>query len=188
MRIDTKRLFDVAGAAGGLLFFAPVMTVISVAILLDDGGPVVFCQERLGERRAPFTIFKFRSMRDGRTTRVGRVLRSTGLDELPQLINVLRGDMSAVGPRPLEAADVTRWGWHTPRYDFRWDVRPGLTGLGQMQGSGSPRDRIVLDRLYIAHRSLLLDVRLVALSFAVNVLGKRRVRELLRGSRRSIQM
>jgi lipopolysaccharide/colanic/teichoic acid biosynthesis glycosyltransferase len=182
MRIEAQRLFDIAGAAGGMLFFSPVMAAVAVAIRLDDGGPIVFRQERLGERRVPFTILKFRSMRDGETTRVGRLLRGTGLDELPQLVNVLRGDMSAVGPRPLEAADVARWGWNTPRHDSRWQVRPGLTGLGQLRGTGSPRRTLVLDRAYIARRSLLLDLRLIALSFAVNVLGKRRVRELLHGS------
>jgi lipopolysaccharide/colanic/teichoic acid biosynthesis glycosyltransferase len=182
MRIDAQRLFDIAGAAGGILFFSPVMAAVAVAIRLDDGGPIVFRQERLGEGRVPFTIFKFRSMRDGAPTRVGRVLRGTGLDELPQLVNVLRGDMSAVGPRPLEAADVARWGWNTPRHDFRWHVRPGLTGLGQLRGTGTPHRTLVLDRAYITRRSLLLDIRLIALSFAVNVLGKRRVRELLQGS------
>jgi lipopolysaccharide/colanic/teichoic acid biosynthesis glycosyltransferase len=180
MRIDAQRLFDVAGAAGGLVGFAPIMAAAALAIRIDDGGPIVFRQERLGERRVPFTILKFRSMRDGRTTRVGAVLRATGLDELPQLVNVLRGEMSAVGPRPLEASDVARWGWDTPRHDFRWRVRPGLTGLGQLLGAGSPRRTLVLDRIYIARRSLGLDLRMIALSFAVNVLGKRRVRELLR--------
>jgi lipopolysaccharide/colanic/teichoic acid biosynthesis glycosyltransferase len=149
MRIEAQRLFDIAGAAGGILFFSPVMAAVAVAIRLDDGGPIVFRQERLGERRVPFTILKFRSMRDGETTRVGRLLRGTGLDELPQLVNVLRGDMSAVGPRPLQAADVARWGWNTPRHDFRWQVRPGLTGLGQLRGTGSPRRTLVLEsRVY----------------------------------------
>jgi lipopolysaccharide/colanic/teichoic acid biosynthesis glycosyltransferase len=98
--VSTKRLIDVAGAAGGLLFFLPAMTLVALAILLEDGFPLLFHQERLGAARRPFTILKFRSMRDGKITRVGRVLRSTGLDELPQFINVLQGRMSIVGPRP----------------------------------------------------------------------------------------
>jgi lipopolysaccharide/colanic/teichoic acid biosynthesis glycosyltransferase len=98
-----KRVFDVAGAVGGLLFFAPVMVAVAVAIRLDDGSPVLFRQPRLGLRRRPFDILKFRSMRDGRVTRVGRILRATGLDELPQFVNILRGELSAVGPRPLTA-------------------------------------------------------------------------------------
>jgi lipopolysaccharide/colanic/teichoic acid biosynthesis glycosyltransferase len=174
-----KRLFDLAGAAGGLLVFSPVCVLVAVAILLDDGRPVLFHQDRLGERRRRFTILKFRSMRDGRITRVGRVLRDTGLDELPQFINVLRGDMSAVGPRPLVEADVMRLGWATAHYDFRWKVPPGLTGLAQLVGPRSPRAALFLDRTYIARQNLWLDVRLIALSFAVNALGKQRVRDLL---------
>src|SRR6185295_19058320 len=101
-----QRIFDVIGAAAGLLAFAPLGTLIAVAVLVDDGGPVIFRQERIGYRRQPFQILKFRTMRDGRVTRIGRVLRATGLDEVPQFVNILRGDMSAVGPRPLTAADV----------------------------------------------------------------------------------
>ena len=175
----SKRLFDLVGAVGGLLAFSPAMAVIAGAIVLEDGWPVLFRQERLGRRRRPFTILKFRSMRDGRITRVGRLLRATGLDELPQFINILRGDMSAVGPRPLTEADVTRLGWMAPRYDFRWRVLPGLTGLAQVTAARSGRLSLGLDRRYVARQSLWLDLRLVAVSFAINALGKRRVRRLL---------
>jgi lipopolysaccharide/colanic/teichoic acid biosynthesis glycosyltransferase len=181
----SKRLFDLVGAAGGLLAFSPAMAVIAGAILLEDGFPVLFRQERLGRKRQPFTILKFRSMRDGRVTRVGRVLRATGLDELPQFINILHGQMSAVGPRPLTEADVSRLGWMTPRHDFRWRVRPGLTGLAQVIEARSGRLALGLDRRYVARQSLSLDLRLVAVSFAINALGKRRVRRLLVRSRRA---
>jgi len=174
-----KRLFDVGGAAAGLLAFSPIIAVVAAAIVLEDGWPVLFRQERLGRRRRPFTILKFRSMRDGRITRVGQVLRATGLDELPQFVNILRGDMSAVGPRPLTESDVTRLGWMAPRYDFRWRVLPGLTGLAQVTAARSGRLSLGLDRRYVARQSLSLDVRLVAVSFAINALGKRRVRRLL---------
>jgi lipopolysaccharide/colanic/teichoic acid biosynthesis glycosyltransferase len=155
------------------------MALIAAAILLDDGQPIVFRQERLGRARRPFSILKFRSMRDGRVTRVGRLLRATGLDELPQFLNILRGEMSAVGPRPLTKSDVQRLGWEWPRYDFRWRVPPGLTGLAQVIGAGSSRQSASLDRYYVARQSLSLDVRLVAVSFAINLLGKTRVRHLL---------
>jgi lipopolysaccharide/colanic/teichoic acid biosynthesis glycosyltransferase len=174
-----KRLFDLIGAVGGLLAFSPAMAVIAGAIVLEDGWPVLFRQERLGRRRRPFTILKFRSMRDGRITRVGRIMRATGLDELPQFINILRGDMSAVGPRPLTESDVARLGWMAPRYDFRWRVRPGLTGLAQVTAARSGRLSLSLDRRYVARQSLSLDLRLVAVSFAINALGKRRVRRIL---------
>ena|SRR5687767_3104147 len=109
-----KRLFDLVGACAGLLVFAPALALVSLAVLLDDGRPVLFRQPRLGYRRRRFSILKFRSMRDGRITRVGRVLRATGLDEVPQFINILRGEMSAVGPRPLTDVDVQRLGWTRP--------------------------------------------------------------------------
>jgi lipopolysaccharide/colanic/teichoic acid biosynthesis glycosyltransferase len=167
-----RRLFDILGAAGGLLVFAPVMAAIAAAVWWEDRGPVLFRQQRLGLDRRPFTILKFRSMRDGRITRVGRVLRRTGLDELPQFINILRGDMSAVGPRPLNADDVQRFGWTTPEFDFRWRSRPGLTGLAQLVGARSAASLLDLDRAYLDRRSLVLDCQLIALSFAVNALGK----------------
>jgi lipopolysaccharide/colanic/teichoic acid biosynthesis glycosyltransferase len=180
-----KRLFDLLGALAGLIAFSPAMAVIAGAILLEDGWPVLFRQERLGRRRRPFTILKFRSMKDGRITRVGRMLRATGLDELPQFINILRGDMSAVGPRPLTESDVTRLGWMAPRYDFRWCVLPGLTGLAQVREARSGRLSLGLDRRYVARQSLSLDLRLVGVSFAINALGKRRVRRLLVRLRRA---
>lgn len=175
----TKRLFDVVGAAAGLVAFSPVMAAIAAAILLEDGGPVLFRQERLGLGRRTFTILKFRSMRDGRITTIGRTVRATGLDELPQFINILRGEMSAVGPRPLTSEDVTQLGWTEPRHDIRWRVPPGLTGLAQVMAPPSGRLALVLDRYYTRRQSLWWDVRLVALSFAINALGKERVRRRL---------
>ena len=176
-----KRLFDIVGAIGGLIVFAPVLAAVTAAILLEDGRPVLFAQRRLGRNRRPFTILKFRSMRDGRMTRVGGLLRATGLDELPQFVNILRGDMSAVGPRPLTEADATRLGWFTPRHDFRWRVSPGLTGLAQILGPPSAPGSLGLDRYYVSRGTLWLDVRMVAYSFVVNVLGKPGARRLLLG-------
>jgi undecaprenyl phosphate N,N'-diacetylbacillosamine 1-phosphate transferase len=174
-----KRLFDVVGAAGGLLAFSPAMAAIAAAIYLDDGGPILFRQVRLGRARRPFTIIKFRTMNGERVTRPGRILRATGLDELPQFVNILRGDMSAVGPRPLADADIRRLGWTVPRFDFRWRVLPGLTGLAQVMGAPSGRQSASLDRWYVRRSSLPLDMKLVALSFAINALGKGRIRRVL---------
>ena len=181
MSTRAKRLFDLIGAVGGLVAFALPMAAIAAAILLTDGRPVLFRQTRLGRGRRPFTIFKFRSMRNGEVTPVGRVLRATGLDELPQLVQVLGGELSAVGPRPLTEADVARWGWTVPAYDFRWSVPPGLTGLAQVVGARSARHALRLDRRYIARQNVRLDARLVAWSFAINILGKRRVQRLIAG-------
>jgi len=178
--MQLQRWLDIAGGAGGPLFFLPAMAAVAIAILVDDGFPLFFRQERLGAGRRPFTILKFRSMRGGRVTRVGRVLRSTGLDELPQFVNVLRGEMSAVGPRPLTAADTARLGWDGSCYDDRFAVPPGLTGLAQVVGAQASRSSLFLDRRYIARQSIWLDARLIALSFAVNAFGKQRVREFIR--------
>jgi lipopolysaccharide/colanic/teichoic acid biosynthesis glycosyltransferase len=143
---------------------------------------VFFRQQRLGYRRRPFSILKIRTMRDERITRVGSVLRATGLDEIPQFINILSGEMSAVGPRPLTGRDVRRLGCTGIEFDFRWEKKPGLTGLAQLAGPPSAQDALELDRTYTAGWNPLLDCRLIALSFAVNVFGKSRVQRRLRES------
>jgi undecaprenyl phosphate N,N'-diacetylbacillosamine 1-phosphate transferase len=173
-------MFDLAGALAGLAVFAPVMTVIAVAVLIDDGRPVFFRQERVGYQRRPFHILKFRSMRAGRVTRVGRLLRATGLDELPQFVNILRGHMSAVGPRPLTADDIARLGWSGAQFDFRWACRPGLTGLAQLVGARPDDDALAMDRVHSGGWSPSLDCQLIAWSFAVNAFGKTRIRRWLR--------
>jgi lipopolysaccharide/colanic/teichoic acid biosynthesis glycosyltransferase len=176
----SKRLFDLAGAVAGLVVFAPVTAFIAAAVLLDDGRPIFFRQERVGRGRRLFRIVKFRTMRGGQVTRVGRLLRASGLDEIPQFVNILRGEMSAVGPRPLTQADVERLGWTAPAFDFRWTCRPGLTGLAQLVGAASADASLELDREYVAAWRPLLDCRLILLSFGVNALGKTRVRRWLR--------
>jgi lipopolysaccharide/colanic/teichoic acid biosynthesis glycosyltransferase len=175
-----QRVFDIIGALAGLTVFAPVMAIIAVAVLVDDGRPVLFRQERVGFRRRPFQILKLRSMRDGQVTRVGRLLRATGLDEVPQFINIVRGDMSAVGPRPITPDDVVRLGWSDARFDFRWMCRPGLTGLAQLVGAHADDDALAFDRLHATRWSPLLDCQLIAWSFAVNAFGKTRIQRQLR--------
>lgn len=122
--LTATRALDVAGATAALALAAPVLAAAALAIRLRDGAPVLFRQQRLGRARRPFTIVKLRTMDAGRATPLGAVLRNLGVDELPQLYNVLRGDMALVGPRPLTAADVRRVGWDAPRFDARWLVRP----------------------------------------------------------------
>jgi lipopolysaccharide/colanic/teichoic acid biosynthesis glycosyltransferase len=178
-----RRAFDVAGACAGLLVFAPVMALALLAVLVDDGRPLFFRQQRLGYRRRPFSILKIRTMRGGQATRVGGVLRATGLDEVPQLVNILAGEMSAVGPRPLTADDVARLGWSGREFDFRWEAKPGLTGLSQLAGAAG-EEGLELDRTYAASWNPVLDCQLIALSFAVNVFGKSRVRRWLSEGRR----
>jgi lipopolysaccharide/colanic/teichoic acid biosynthesis glycosyltransferase len=175
-----KRMFDVTGACVGLLVFAPVIAIVLAAVYIENGCPLFFRQQRLGYRRRPFPILKVRTMRDGRVTRVGRVLRATGLDELPQFINILSGQMSAVGPRPLTEDDVRRLGWTGVEFDFRWEMKPGLTGLAQIVGAACTQDALELDRSYAARWRPILDCQLIALSFAVNLFGKSRVQRFVK--------
>lgn len=173
-------LLDRTLAAGGLLVFSPLWMIAWTANRLDDGGPLLFVQQRVGRHRKPFAVYKFRTMADGRVTRLGRWLRPTGLDEVPQLINVLRGDMAVVGPRPLSETDINRLGWNLPAYDWRFSVPPGLTGLAQLWGGIGARWSARLDWLCVRRATPALDLRLIGLSLVVNVVGKRRVRAWLR--------
>lgn len=177
-----QRLFDVTVAGLGLLALTPALPVIATLIVVDDGLPVLFRQVRLGRGRAPFSLLKLRSMRDGRVTRVGAWLRSTGLDEVTQLWNVMRGEMSIVGPRPLTPDDVARLRWDAPSFDLRFGARPGLTGPVQVLGPISAEDSARLEREYLARRSVGVDLAIVGATSAMLVLGKRRVRGWLRSA------
>lgn len=178
---EGKRALDLIVAGTACAVFAPLVAGVAVATWLEDSGSPLFVQARVGRQRHPFTILKLRSMREQRVTRVGRWLRHTGIDELPQFVNVLRGDMSIVGPRPLTRQDVERLGWHDCAEDWRFAVNPGITGLSQLLAGPASRSTRRLDRLYLQKQSLLLDLRLIALSFAVNLAGKRSVRRWLKG-------
>jgi len=179
-----KRAFDVAAALAACALFAPFAATVALAIWLEDGGSPLFVQTRIGRARRPFEILKFRSMRRDEVTHVGRWLRRTGLDELPQFINVLRGDMSVVGPRPLTSDDLERLGWVGEELDWRFEGRPGITGLSQLfAGQGAIANQM-LDREYLAEQRLTNDARLVALSLAVNIFGKRRIKQWLQSFER----
>jgi lipopolysaccharide/colanic/teichoic acid biosynthesis glycosyltransferase len=177
-----KRASDLLWLPVGLAVFTPITLLIAVAILLDDGRPIFFRQPRLGVGRRPFDVIKLRTMRGGRVTRVGALLRKTGLDELPQFLNILRGEMSFVGPRPLTPDDVVRLGWTQPRHDFRWRLRPGITGLAQIRAGLGARASLAWDRLYLRRCGPLLDAGLLATTFAMNVVGKEPVKKLLLGT------
>jgi lipopolysaccharide/colanic/teichoic acid biosynthesis glycosyltransferase len=190
-----KRALDVLLSGVGLVVSAPLWLIIAAIIKLEDGGPLFFSQERVGQGGVPFEAFKFRSMipdaerrsgplqsgqNDPRVTRIGRVLRATAMDELPQLWNIFRGDMSFVGPRALRPGEIEVNGRGTverledvPGFSARCAVRPGLTGVAQIY---APRDvirrqKFRYDRLYISRQSFWLDVRLILLSFWITFRG-----------------
>ena len=195
-----KRAFDVALAGIGLLLSAPLWAAFAAAIKLEDGGPIFFTQDRVGLGGRTFTALKFRSMRpdaeamtgavqaiegDPRVTAIGRLMRATAMDELPQLWNIFRGDMSFVGPRALRPGEIeagsdgvlTRLE-DVPGFAHRITVRPGLTGIAQVY---APRDiprrqKFRYDRLYVKRGSWWLDVRLILLSFWISVHGTWEVR------------
>jgi lipopolysaccharide/colanic/teichoic acid biosynthesis glycosyltransferase len=161
----SKRLTDVVLAAAGLAIAAPLLVLLALLIRLDSAGPVLYRQIRLGRRQRPFVITKLRTMDDaGRVTRLGRWLRPMGIDELPQLWHVLRGQMSIVGPRPEEPYRAERFARELPDYWVRHVVRPGITGWAQvngLRGHVSIAERLRFDLQYLASWGLALDGRIL---------------------------
>ena len=178
-----KRLGDLLLSIVGILITSPIMLICAIAIKLDDGGPIFFKQNRITRNGKIFNIIKFRSMvtdadKDGakkaenddlRITRVGKVIRSCRVDELPQLFNVLKGEMSIVGPRPERIENVYEYTNAYPEFDLRHRVKAGLTGFAQLYGkyNTSPEDKLNMDLTYIETYSLLKDLKLIILTFKV---------------------
>ena len=178
-----KRLFDVVVSLIGILLASPFMLVIAVLIKGYDGGPVFYKQERLTERGRIFYVLKFRSMRvdsekagarlamkhDSRVTPVGKVLRNIHFDELPQLFNILKGDMSLVGPRPERPEIAAEYKKEIPEFDYRLKMKAGLTGYAQVFGkyNTTPYDKLKLDLTYIENYSFFLDIKLLFLTFKI---------------------
>ena len=190
-----KRVFDVCLSGFGLVVSLPLWLIIAASIKLEDGGPVFYSQERVGRGGKVFKVYKFRSMipdaekdtgpvqareKDPRMTRVGRILRATAMDELPQLWSIFKGDMSFVGPRALRPEEIEvdprskyRHIEDFPNYSVRISVVPGLTGIAQVF---APRDvtrknKFRYDALYVRKRSFLLDLKLIFLSFLITFSG-----------------
>jgi lipopolysaccharide/colanic/teichoic acid biosynthesis glycosyltransferase len=166
-----KRVVDVVFAVLGLIVTAPVMLLLGIIIRLDSAGPAVLRQTRVGRDGQPFELIKLRSMLAGkRVTRVGRLIRPLGLDELPQLWNVLRGEMSIVGPRPERPHLVADYEAKLAGYAGRHLVRPGITGWAQIHGlRGGERpiaERLRFDLDYVRHHNLMQDFRILALTFS----------------------
>ena len=177
-----KRTFDIVVSLVGIIVASPIMLIIALAIKLYDGGPVFFMQERYTRDNRIFQIIKFRSMRvdsdkaeritgkkDSRVTPVGNIIRNIHFDELPQLFNILKGDMSVVGPRPEWRVTTEQYSQEIPEFPFRLKVKAGLTGYAQVWGkyNTTPYDKLKLDMTYIENYSLWLDIKILMLTFKV---------------------
>ncbi len=184
-----KRAFDLLLSSLGLILSLPLWFIFAILIWLEDRGPIFYRQKRVGKNGRIFEVLKFRSMikeaekytgpiwaseNDPRVTKVGRVLRATAMDELPQLWNIFKGDMSFVGPRPERPELVKEFIKEYPDFKKRFVVKPGLTGLAQVYGQYDtpPQHKLKYDLLYIKKQSFLLDLKLILLSFLITFKGK----------------
>ncbi len=185
-----KRAVDIFGALVAIILFSPTMIVVSLIIKMTDSGPLIYKQERVGLKNEPFYMYKFRSMvvqkeadeksrwtvkDDPRVTPIGRFMRKTSIDELPQLFNILKGDMSLVGPRPERPQFVEKFKEEIPRYMIKHQVRPGLTGWAQVngyRGDTSIRKRIEYDLYYIENWTLGFDFKIILLTFFKGFINK----------------
>jgi len=192
VRAGTKRVFDVVVSAAMLVLAAPIMLVTAAAIWLESGSPIFYRQERVGKRGRLFEVIKFRSMRvdaekdgvaqyartaDDRVTRVGCVIRKTRIDELPQLFNVLRGDMSFVGPRPERPQFVEQFSKNIPYYALRHYIKPGITGWAQVcypygASEEDAREKLEYDLYYLKNYSVFLDLNILMSTIGVVLWGK----------------
>ena len=179
-----KRFFDIFLCVFALIMLSPVFLVIAILIKCEDGGPVFFKQKRMTRNGREFDILKFRSMivdaekyagavlatdNDPRITKVGKVIRATRLDEIPQILNILKGDMSIVGPRPERKVIADEYCKDIPEFAYRLKVRGGLTGYAQIYGkyNTSAYDKLRLDLMYIENYSLMLDIKLIILTLRI---------------------
>lgn len=184
-----KRPFDFILALTGIIAFLPLWVLCGFLIWFENGWPVFYLQARVGKNKKEFTIIKFRSMikdaekntgavlaikGDLRITRVGRILRATAMDELPQLLSILRGDMSFVGPRPERPELVSEFSNIIPQYNLRHKVKPGLTGVAQVFGkyNTAPRQKLKYDFFYIKKQNFWFDLHIIALSVWITLRGK----------------
>ena len=185
-----KRIIDILGSIAMIIIFSPVMIASVIAIKVTSRGPAIFKQERVGLHNRPFQMYKFRTMEvqkpsqeekawtvrdDPRVTRIGKILRKTSMDELPQLFNILKGNMSIVGPRPERPLFVEKFKEEIPRYMIKHQVRPGLTGWAQvngLRGDTSIRRRVEYDLFYIENWTLGFDIKIMFMTIFKGLVNK----------------
>lgn len=156
-----------------LILSSPLLLTLSILVYFQSGSNVIFNQKRVGEKRTDFIIYKFRTMEQNKVTFTGKCIRKLGLDELPQLLNIIKGEMAFVGPRPLTIEDITRLGWNSTEYDKRWAVKPGITGKAQLISICDANLSIQNDMWYVDNQSFWVDLNILSKSILIPITGKR---------------
>ncbi|WP_419742076.1 sugar transferase [Paraclostridium dentum] len=184
-----KRILDIISSLLGLIIGLPIMMIVAIFIKIEDRGPIFYTQERLGKDEKKFLVYKMRSMRidaekhggaqwaqkdDPRITKIGKFIRKTRIDEIPQLFNILKGDMSLIGPRPERPELTYEFNKEIPGFIDRLCIKPGLTGLAQVNGGYdiSPKDKLKWDLIYIKNRSIFLDINIILKTVGVVFTGE----------------
>lgn len=184
-----KRILDIISSLLGLIIGLPIMMIVAIFIKIEDRGPIFYTQERLGKDEKKFLVYKMRSMRidaekhggaqwaqkdDPRITKIGKFIRKTRIDEIPQLFNILKGDMSLIGPRPERPELTYEFNKEIPGFIDRLCIKPGLTGLAQVNGGYdiSPKDKLKWDLIYIKNRSIFLDISIILKTVGVVFTGE----------------
>ena len=177
--MPVKRALDIIFTLIALAVFAIPSACIALLLIMKEKHSVFFRQERVGEGEQRFHIIKFQTMVNGVPTDTGKILRRCGVDEWPQFINVLKGEMSIVGPRALTFFDIQRLGWDDEHHKIRWSVKPGITGFAQIYGGQHRKSSWFWDKHYIQNSDCLTDVAVIGVSFLINIFGKTRIRKII---------
>jgi len=162
-----------------LLIALPFLFIIGFGILITEQKSPLFIQNRIGKNKVIFKLIKIRTMKENKVTFIGSILRKTGIDEIPQLINILKGEMNFIGPRPLTQNDIKRLNWESQFYNLRWNVKPGLTGLAQLSPICHKKVSIFYDFYYVKNKTFILDLKILAISFLVLFIGKQNVKNMI---------
>ena len=178
-----KGLLDFLFALSLLLLLSPFLILVILLIWIAERKSSFFLQDRVGKNKRLFRIYKFRTMLDGQITPIGKVLRRTGIDELPQMVNILIGQMSFVGPRPLTQADLERLGWNDEFHKKRWSVKPGIVGLAQLAPVCHKKMSWFYDQLYLKKQTIGLYFKIVMAAASIPLVGKQKVKHWIHGKR-----
>lgn len=174
-----KRLFDIVFSIIALAVFSVPFIIIGIILVIKEKHTILFKQVRVGKDKTVFRIFKIQTMVNQIPTSTGRFLRKTGIDEWAQFINVLKGEMSIVGPRALTEYDIKRLGWDDSFHAKRWNIKPGITGFAQLYGGQHRKTSWFWDVYYLNNNNLCTDLVIIIISFLMNIFGKTRIRKII---------